>query len=143
MKATNLIVRKLDCGSLFLECEVLHFIGGIVRTVDYFDQHFKSADALQTQLGLTANRSVQRVGTSDRFARRIRAAKPGSVLLSVRWDGCERGSRPARAAIHAYVEICVREFDQDGITYESWVATPVGYTGAGPNSADGSAGGNN
>jgi hypothetical protein len=104
MKVTNLQVQKIGRNKFYLDCEVLSLCR-LMKKVDRYEEYFSSREELVERLSYVTNRSVQRVVSSTSYLRRLRAAKLDSVVLSVRWDGCEKGRRPAYSAIFAYVEL--------------------------------------
>lgn len=87
MKVTNLNVTKLKDSTFLVETEILQ-MGHVLTKVKHRSSHsFRSIGTVQEYLSCYNRSEVSIVVAKDSWLNRCRTARPGSLVLSLRWDG--------------------------------------------------------
>lgn len=95
MKVTDLTVTKLKHGYWHVECEVLALGNPVLKRLDHWE--YETTDLITVRaicLGYMRPEAFN-VVKKEQWLHRCRTARPGSVVLSLRWDGASGESHPA------------------------------------------------
>lgn len=106
MKFTELNIRKNDTNSFTLSVDVFRTSGIYIQTVSKaFEICTKEDMSAWLSLHGSLDPGVFYAANSDSFHRRCRAARRGSLVLSLRWDGDFNTSGPARRSAMAALRL--------------------------------------
>jgi hypothetical protein len=95
MIVTDLQVTKLKHGLYHVDCRVLRLGNPLLTEVDRWEYECPDLVVVQAICMSYMKREVLYVVGKDSWLHRCRTARPGSVVLSVRWDGSSGDKRPA------------------------------------------------
>jgi hypothetical protein len=95
MIVTDLQVTKLKHGLFHVDCRVLRLGNPLLTEVDRWEYECPDLVVVQAVCMSYMKREVLYVVGKDSWLHRCRTARPGSVVLSVRWDGSSGDKRPA------------------------------------------------